>query len=207
MASLDPSLAELFKAKAAPVGTIVAETEGLDQALDYALNICRQKDNCELLLAGGDEKSVIHDGRVRRSAAKILAAPELAEARFAELAEAGAARGITVIRDGLREHLAGLEVGFSLADLAVAETATAVLACPGEEARLSAMICETHIIAVPKSKIVETSYQAEDYLRDIMGGIMYAAFISGCSRTSDIERVLTLGVHGPLELHVVLMNT
>ena len=107
----------------------------------------------------------------------------------------------------MRNHLAGIDVGFSTADMAIAETATCVLECQGEDARLAGMVCEIHVIALPKSRIVNTSYEAEEYLHKLMSdGPMYTAFISGPSRTADIERVLTIGVHGPLELHVALME-
>jgi len=34
----------------------------------------------------------------------------------------------------------------------------------------------------------------------------YLSFISGASRTADIERVLTIGVHGPRELHLLILD-
>ncbi len=124
-----------------------------------------------------------------------------------ELTAMSKEKGFTVIREGMRNHLAGIDVGFSTADMAIAETATCVLECQGEDARLAGMVCEIHVIALPKSRIVNTSYEAEEYLHKLMSdGPMYTAFISGPSRTADIERVLTIGVHGPLELHVALME-
>ncbi|CAK7017737.1 MAG: Lactate utilization protein C [Desulfovibrio sp.] len=180
---------ELFKAKAAAVSTTVIEAATAREAADYALRLFSEKVFCRPTGDAGDG---------------TLAAPDVPEDLFAHLAASGKNLGVTVLGDTLRARMQGVDVGFSVADLAIAETGTAVLRCSGEDARLASMICETHVVVLPKSKIVGTSYDAEDFLREAMQGVMYTAFISGCSRTSDIERVLTLGVHGPLELHVVL---
>lgn len=200
--------AELFKSRAASVSTVVVEAPDLPGALAYAAEICGRKNPCELLIAddGSSAPKAAGQDPSTSTRPKVLAAPGLPEASFLELARLGEAKGLKVIKEGLRNHLAGLEVGFTLADRAIAETATAVMACRQEDVRLASMIAETHILALAKSNIVRDFRELEAYLREIMSDVMYTAFISGCSRTSDIERVLTLGVHGPLELHVVLLE-
>ncbi len=199
---------ELFKRKAEPVSIRVTEVKDLKEAMAYALDICEKKDACQLLLTGCEQNlSDSGQAHCERPQAKVVAAPALGKKDYAALAKLGEEKGFTVIREGMRGHLAGIDVGFSIADMAIAETATCVLECRSEDARLAGMVCEIHVIAVPKSCIVNTSYEAEDYLRKLMSdGPMYTAFISGPSRTADIERVLTIGVHGPLELHVALME-
>ena len=199
---------ELFKRKAEPVSIRVTEVKDLKEAMAYALDICEKKDACQLLLTGCEQNlSDSGQAHCERPQAKVVAAPALGKKDYAALAKLGEDKGFTVIREGMRGHLAGIDVGFSIADMAIAETATCVLECRSEDARLAGMVCEIHVIAVPKSRIVNTSYEAEDYLRKLMSdGPMYTAFISGPSRTADIERVLTIGVHGPLELHVALME-
>ncbi|MDR1921861.1 MAG: lactate utilization protein [Candidatus Adiutrix sp.] len=204
MNKIDQAAVALFKAKAAPVSIFLTEVKGLTEAMDYAVEVCEKKEPFRPLLASSAAPDVPAAPGVP---VKIMAAPELSEPDFLKLTQKGGAKGFSVIRDGLRRHLAGIDVGFTEADLALADTATSVLACQREDTRLATMICEIHVMALAKSKIAPDSARAENFLNELMkSGVMYTAFISGCSRTSDIERVLTLGVHGPLELHVALME-
>ncbi|MDR1546621.1 MAG: lactate utilization protein [Deltaproteobacteria bacterium] len=186
---------ELYSAKAKPASIVVTTVKSLDEALEYAVKVCQDKEKAKPLL------DVPGDAR------KTLAAPAVSDEVFAALAKKVEGKDMELVRSGLRDHLAGLDVGFSVADLAIAETATAVLECEKEDDRLAAMICETHVVALSKSKIVMTSYDAEPFLAKALSRERnFTAFISGPSRTADIERVLTLGVHGPLEMHVALVE-
>lgn len=170
----------LFRQNAAKVSSTVVELPNLAEAAAYALSLCP---------AGG-----------------ALAAPELSGGLFDALSRAAEARGVKIVTQGLRSRPDGLTVGFSTGQLAVADTASVLMSAPGEDSRLASMLSELHVIAVPKSKLVKDLYEAEAALAEALSGAAYASFISGCSRTSDIERVLTLGVHGPLELHVALVD-
>lgn len=208
MSNIDTSAVELFKQKAVPVSIQVKEVKDMAEAIAYAIEVCDQKEFCQLLLSGCEQKlSDKGNEHCARATIKTIAAPGISDDDFAALEKQGKDKGFTVIRKGMRDHLAGIDVGFSTCNAAIAETATCVLECYGEDLRIATMICEVHVIAVKKSQIAKTSYDVEKYLYNLMSeGPMYTAFISGPSRTADIERVLTLGVHGPLELHVALME-
>jgi L-lactate dehydrogenase complex protein LldG len=204
MPSIDSSAVELFKQKAALSAIKIAEVQGLPEAMAYALDVCGQKEFCQLLLPPADSGD---NSEPKRAEVKTIAAPGLDEADFAVLEADATNRGFSVIRKGMRDHLAGIDVGFSTCDAAIAETSTCVLRCYSEDLRLATMVSEVHVIALKKSQIAKTSYDIEELLQQIMSeGPMYTAFVSGPSRTADIERVLAIGVHGPLELHVALME-
>jgi L-lactate dehydrogenase complex protein LldG len=197
----------LFTQKAEAVSAIVKPVASLDEAYAYAVDVCLNKDACQLLMAGceGAVSDEAADLCVTKAADKIIAAPKLAEDQYAQLTKAADKAGVKVIPDGLRNHLAGIDIGFAMADLGLAETGTLVLDSSSEELRLATMICEISVIVLPLSKLRPSGYAAEEEILPMMRRIPnFTAFITGASRTADIERVLAIGVHGPLELHILL---
>src|SRR6185369_3004780 len=95
------------------------------------------------------------------------------------------------------------DVGISTAPAAIAETGTLVLDSDCERHRLVSLVPPVHIAIVNASSIVETLSDALTRLqkKEISPAI---TFITGPSRTADIELTLAIGVHGPQELYVIV---
>ena len=70
----------------------------------------------------------------------------------------------------------------------------------------ASLLPETHIAVVASSRVVPDMEAAWALLRAERGAAMPRAvnFVSGPSRTADIEQTLVLGAHGPYRVHVVL---
>lgn len=204
-----PEILEKFRKKAEAASAIVSEVDSMAQAVAYTVDLCAQKEACQLLLSGCEE-SLSEKGKdlcELKEWGKIIVAPALGEADLAELVKQASAREISVIKDGMRRHLAGVDIAFTMADYGIAETGTLAIESSSEELRLSTMLAEIHVAVIPKSRIRAT---AEDIYAELKGLMSqnpdYLAFITGASRTADIERVLALGVHGPLELHILILE-
>jgi L-lactate dehydrogenase complex protein LldG len=196
-----------MREKAELVAATVAEVKSIEEAYAYTVDLCDKKEACQLLISGCEQNlSAEAEALCETKQEKIMAAPALADDEFAKLAAMAEERGIRLIKEGMRNHLAGIDVGFTFCDAGIAETGTIVLKSDSEEVRLATMVSEVHVAVLPKSRIVADSYDAEPLLAELMQGPAYTAFISGPSRTADIERTLALGAHGPLELHVLLLE-
>ena len=96
------------------------------------------------------------------------------------------------------------DVGVSNAQAAIAETGTLVLDSAYERHRLVSLVPPVHIAVVNASSIVETLGEALALLQKDTEISPAITFITGPSRTADIELTLAIGVHGPQELYVIV---
>ncbi|MFD1555612.1 lactate utilization protein C [Paraburkholderia silviterrae] len=98
-------------------------------------------------------------------------------------------------------------VGLTGCFCATAETGTLVLLSSPQTWASGALLPETHIAVVPASRIVAGHEDAFALMRAERGELPRAVnFVSGPSRTGDIEQTIVLGAHGPYRVHVIVVQ-
>jgi L-lactate dehydrogenase complex protein LldG len=99
------------------------------------------------------------------------------------------------------------QVGITGCFCAVAETGTLLLLSGAETFASASLLPETHVAIVQASRIVGAMEDAFELARKERGELPRATnFISGPSRTADIEQTIVLGAHGPYRVHVIIVN-
>jgi L-lactate dehydrogenase complex protein LldG len=193
-----------FKENTSLVSSVVHSVKTIQQALETAVSICKATATSDCLTSSGNELPAPQGVADKH---KTLAAHDLDAPAFKILEELCRQDDITLVTDTLRNHGNGINVGVTFADFGIAETGTLVINSDSEEKRLITMISDVHVAVLPVSKIRETALGMVDELESLTSKpSSYTAFITGPSRTADIERVLAIGVHGPLALHIVLLE-
>jgi L-lactate dehydrogenase complex protein LldG len=108
------------------------------------------------------------------------------------------------VRDVPQPDLVGITGCFA----AIAETGTLALLSGPDTPASMALLPETHIAVVAKSRILGHMEDVFALLRHERGEPPRALnFISGPSRTGDIEQTIVLGAHGPYRVHLVIVET
>ena len=110
-----------------------------------------------------------------------------------------------------REDSARAQIGVTGADFVLAETGTLILLSGRGRPRATSLLPDTHIAVFDRSRLVESLAQVgillealhEDPARSMSGAMIN--FITGPSRTADIELTLTRGVHGPKDVHAIFV--
>jgi len=99
------------------------------------------------------------------------------------------------------------KTGISGCFCAIAETGTLMLLSGPKTPGSVSLLPETHIAIVPVGRIVATMEDSFALLRAEHGNLPRAVnFISGPSRTGDIEQTIVLGAHGPCRVHLILVG-
>lgn len=139
-------------------------------------------------------------------------APDLAAAGLAVEAMPEGAVTDPEAGGALRRRIAAADLGVSGADLAVAETGTLVLVSGAGRPRSTALLPPCHVAVFDRTALVESLGQVGLALEAWHDGEPDRGrgaaihFITGPSRTADIELTLTRGVHGPGEVHAVFVE-
>ncbi len=114
-----------------------------------------------------------------------------------------AAQGLRVeVRSAGGDDLVGITGAFC----AIAETGTLMMCSGPDTPPATSLLPETHIAVVSRNRIVTGMEDGWALLRRERDALPRAVnFISGPSRTADIEQTVTLGAHGPYRVHLLLL--
>jgi L-lactate dehydrogenase complex protein LldG len=125
------------------------------------------------------------------------------------LVEQLAVNGVEIVAAESPEQVRDRPVGLSIAQAAVAETGSTLLAETSLGDRSVGMLSQAQIIIVPASALLPTLDDGAIILQEnaLRVGASFQTLVTGPSRTADIERVLTVGVQGPGKVMVIFVDS
>ena len=160
-----------------------------------------------LLLIGGNCEIAANSDETKNFIEKII---EAKNARTIAISDTGLVVEIAekinadFTQNASREELFDYDIGITSAQFGIAETGTLVLESDREFNRLTSLIPPVHICILKAENLRKTMGEVlSETEKDLSRAI---TFITGPSRTSDIELTLAIGVHGPAELHVIILE-
>ncbi|MFQ5852190.1 MAG: lactate utilization protein [Candidatus Binatia bacterium] len=111
------------------------------------------------------------------------------------------------------EGLLSADIGISEAVAGIAETGSLLIHLDEIDSRLTTMLPPIHVALLKYGDVVESMEEGLLITRhcilslQVQGRPSYISWVTGPSRTADIERVLTIGVHGPRELCIIIVSS
>jgi len=105
-------------------------------------------------------------------------------------------------------ELAQCDAAVTGCDALIAQTGSALITTQSAGGRALSVLVRHHIVLATADQLVPDLPEAYERLRQIYGADYpsLTSFITGPSRTADIERILVLGAHGPKQLTVILIE-
>ena len=196
----EPTAADLDRVRAVIANPVTGPQPAFAHPPDLLVQFLKECDR-----VGTTHAQVASDEGIPAEVARYLAATGLeprlvAWPAFAALdwASAGIAIESRPARGDDRTGLTGCTC-------AVAETGTTLLLSSPEQPKVTALLPETHVCVVRKSRLLGTLEEAFALVRRELGALPRSAFfVSGPSRTADIEQTMVIGAHGPYRVHVII---
>lgn len=181
---------EQFKSKFEDLKGHVHYAASWDEAASRAMEICRGANGSRMAIARTPAKFRTALEAMSREAGLDLSVPPYASKT-------------------LPGAIDRVDVGITGIDFGIARTGTLVEVSTDDATRLVSSLPRTHVGLLSERELVEDLDDAAPRLREVFtkhATNCVVSFLSGPSRTGDIEMRLTLGVHGPESAHVIMLS-
>ena len=150
-------------------------------------------------VAGHEELRLALCNLVRDESVKKVALWPSSDLKDFDLENTLASLGVEIVAANAdKRTLAECDLGVTGADAALPETGTLILRAASEHPQLVSLLPRVHLAIVRPAALRADLHQVLDEVK----GDPRVHFVSGPSRTADIEKTLVIGVHGPQALHV-----
>ena len=189
-------LADQMAEAAATAGWKVHRAANPEDAADLVASICEQKKASSVLRSKHDVLDQINVDQAVTNTGATLGITEHTGDNSRELVDQSKI-------DAFRA-----DIGITGVDYAVAETGTVVLHPRSGLSRLVSLAPPTHIAVLKQGEVLDSldelfAMERNDFLSGELAGSMN--LISGPSKTADIEGTTVTGIHGPLEVHLIIL--
>ena len=182
---------------ASTIGWKVHRVANPEDAADIVANICDQKGATSVLRSTHDILDEINvDAAVTTTGANL------------RVTEHSGVNNQTKVNESKSTAFAA-DIGITGVDYAIAETGTVVLHPRSGLSRLVSLAQPTHIAVLRPGEILDSlddlfAMERSDHMSGNLAGSMN--LISGPSKTADIEGTTVTGIHGPLEVHLIILE-
>jgi L-lactate dehydrogenase complex protein LldG len=183
---------ERFRAALEALAGVVHEASSPDQAADIVAAIATRLGTRSILSWSDEAMAVPGMTAALQARGLSVVAPDIphaGDARASRLAE-----------------LAALPLGLTGADAGLADTGSIVVASGAGRPRMASLLVPAHIAILRVDRLVDSISALLATRGDLVAAGSNLVAITGPSRTADIEHTLSRGVHGPGEVHVVLLE-
>jgi L-lactate dehydrogenase complex protein LldG len=174
-----------FLEELAALGGQGRRVSSLEEAREYVVSLVREKGAKLLVRWEGEELDRLGvDGPLKEAGVEVVVWRDLGD---------------------FREVTARADVGLSTAEWAIAETGSLVLTSGPGRGRTVTLLPPTYVAVVAVEKVLSTVPEA---IEKYAGGALPAnvCFHTGPSRSGDIEMEIFVGMHGPGDVHVILVG-